>query len=692
MLSATPHDGKPESFASLMNMLDATAIANEKEYEHGDYSDKGLVVRRFKKDVKDQIAKDFPERDIQVVKEKASAVEEDVYRELTELKLSTLDKGKKASQLLRVTLEKTLFSSPMACLSTVKNRIKRLEAKQDPEFDDDLNALKSFAYALERVTPDQFSKYQRLLTLISDKKAGFGWKPNKTDDRLVIFTESIPTLNFLYEQLQTDLNLKSEQIGMLKGQEMSDAELMQTVEEFGKEQSKLRLLVCSDVASEGINLHYLSHKMIHFDIPWSLMVFQQRNGRIDRYGQTKQPLIRYLVTTSENHNIRGDSRTSEVLIEKDEQAQKNIGDPSEFTGRFDQESEDEAVAEVVAESYTSGEDLLADIFGDFDDGEKKEEGPLDAFLPDEVVVSTSTSATRELNSLFKSDIHFAEQCLEYIKRQGQRLEFQKSDPNTLLVTVNRELEERLKQLPPEIYPPEEQFILTNDIDQMSQEIAAARGQQHAWPRKHYLWQLHPVMEWLNDKVLSAFGRHHAPLIRIPHKLESHRTSFVLNAIYPNRKSHPLINEWVVVHFDHTDFASFEAFDDFIDTLDLRNSKLSNPATSDNTSYAEKLLSEAISKASEYFHNVRKQKESLIDEKLQKQVDALETLKSKRIKQATFSFEQTGGIQQIIEDKKQKEQRRIEKLFDDYIQWIEDTMTTESIPYIQLVAAFTGSEE
>lgn len=49
MLSATPHDGKAESFASLMNMLDPTAIANPKEYEYADFADKNLVVRRFKK-------------------------------------------------------------------------------------------------------------------------------------------------------------------------------------------------------------------------------------------------------------------------------------------------------------------------------------------------------------------------------------------------------------------------------------------------------------------------------------------------------------------------------------------------------------------------------------------------------------------------------------------------------------------
>ncbi|NMV23262.1 SWF/SNF helicase family protein, partial [Vibrio parahaemolyticus] len=77
--------------------------------------------------------------------------------------------------------------------------------------------------------------------------------------------------------------------------------------------SKLRLLVCSDVASEGINLHHLSHKMVHFDVPWSLMVFQQRNGRIDRYGQKHQPEIRYLLTQSDNPRISGDTRVLEVL-------------------------------------------------------------------------------------------------------------------------------------------------------------------------------------------------------------------------------------------------------------------------------------------------------------------------------------------------------------------------------------------
>ncbi len=60
MLSATPHDGKKESFASLMNLLDPTAIANPSDYGPEDIE--GLYIRRFKKDISKQISKAFPER------------------------------------------------------------------------------------------------------------------------------------------------------------------------------------------------------------------------------------------------------------------------------------------------------------------------------------------------------------------------------------------------------------------------------------------------------------------------------------------------------------------------------------------------------------------------------------------------------------------------------------------------------
>jgi superfamily II DNA/RNA helicase len=96
---------------------------------------------------------------------------------------------------------------------------------------------------------------------------------------------------------------------------MGDTEIAEVVEDFGRESSPIRLLIASDVASEGINLHHYSFRLIHFDVPWSLIRFQQRNGRIDRYGQRNKPLINYLLTNSENPKIRGDQRNLEILIE-----------------------------------------------------------------------------------------------------------------------------------------------------------------------------------------------------------------------------------------------------------------------------------------------------------------------------------------------------------------------------------------
>ncbi len=133
---------------------------------------------------------------------------------------------------------------------------------------------------------------------------------------------------------------------------LSDIEQQHIVENFGKEEATVRLLIASDVASEGINLHFLCHRMIHFDIPWSLMVFQQRNGRIDRYGQEHTPEIVYLVTQSRNAKIRGDTRILELLIQKDEQAVKNIGDPSALMGVYDIEEEEKITAQAMEQNQS----------------------------------------------------------------------------------------------------------------------------------------------------------------------------------------------------------------------------------------------------------------------------------------------------------------------------------------------------
>lgn len=122
------------------------------------------------------------------------------------------------------------------------------------------------------VCVEDFSKYQRLLKLI---QKDFSWTGRDHKDRLVLFTGRLETLKFLKAQLAADLKLKPEAIAVLDGG-LPDVDQTRIVEEFGQENAKVRILLATEVAAEGLNLHYLSHKLIHFNIPWSLLIFPGR--------------------------------------------------------------------------------------------------------------------------------------------------------------------------------------------------------------------------------------------------------------------------------------------------------------------------------------------------------------------------------------------------------------------------------
>ena len=493
MLSATPHDGRAKSFASLMNMLDPTAIADSERYSSDDFSAKGLVIRRFKKDIKHQVSDVFRERKVDMHTQAASLVEESTYRELLDIPFTRNGETAVAhSALLRVGLQKALFSSPAACLKSVTERQKKLIAQQEKSFSEEvvheLAALDELAVRLKQVTADQYSKYQALLALIKSKS--FNWSARSKDDRLVIFSERIETLHFLRARLLEDLKLKEKQLQILHGG-LSDVEQQEIVEAFGKSEEPVRILICSDVASEGINLHYLSHRLIHFDMPWSLMVFQQRNGRVDRYGQVHEPQIHYLLTESRNEQIRGDMRILEVLKEKDQQAYENIGDPSTFMGVYDVREEEKLTEQAMADGATAenfaaqlqpkqdaGEDLLALFLG-----QSPSEPPEEAPLQDEPL------EIHESESLFPSHYAWCKAALKRLQDRGEALQVTHDDAServSLYAKPGSDLDQRCKFLPREIMPENRIFILTANKDTITEEVNRCRQDESAWPKQHLL--------------------------------------------------------------------------------------------------------------------------------------------------------------------------------------------------------------
>jgi len=451
LLSATPHDGRPESFASLMNMLDPTAIASESNYTKDDIRD--LYVRRFKKDVLQDLKQHVPERNVEAISAQASTAEENVFDILNELKLHSIDSRRKAGQLFKTTLLKAMLSSPAACLETVSNRLKRLTKKEKANEADrnDIAELEDLKQALGRVRVEDFSKYQRLLKLI---QKDFGWTGRDAKDRLVIFSGRLETQRFLKEQLVKDLGLKPEAVSVLDGG-MPDVDQTRIVEEFGQENAKVRILIATEVASEGLNLHYLSHKLIHVDIPWSLMTLQQRNGRIDRYGQNRQPEIRYLLTRSQLERMDEVERIVKVLLDKDEQAIKNIGDPSVFMGVFDVEAEEEVTAKVIEEGISAqafsqqldenaasgGEFNIFDWYDNPDAVEESAEG-----TDYQVTVEEGT-----LLSLFPSTYEYAIAALQSLEKRPPNLNINETD-RFIELQLPAELERRYARLPREIRP------------------------------------------------------------------------------------------------------------------------------------------------------------------------------------------------------------------------------------------------
>ncbi len=679
MLSATPHDGSAKSFASLMNMLDPTAIANPEEYGPDDI--KGLFIRRFKKDIQDQVQKAFQKREISNAYCQASAKEESAFDVFAKLTFEKIDQRRTGSQLFKTTLEKALFSSPAACLVTIRNRIEKLKKDESTSAQKDIAKLEDLASAIEDITAEDFSKYQKLVSAVKDKTHGFGWTGKAHDERLVIFTERIETLRFLHQHLPHDLNLKDNQVEILYGG-MSDREQQDVVENFGKEECPVRLLIASDVASEGINLHYLSHHLIHFDIPWSLMVFQQRNGRIDRYGQDKTPYILYLVNQSENPKIKGDMRILELLIKKDDEAVKNIGDPSALMGVYDIDTEEK----ITADAIEQGKDA-AQFEADLENTASVSFDPLKILMGESQIPSGKDSDERikKMPSLFTDDFHYMKSAVSFLKQtEPIQVEFVDDDQQVILTSTD-DLKHRLRYiLPREVWPNDDMFVLSADKDTIQKEIKRSRKDENAWPQIHYLWHHNPVVEWINDKVVAGFGRHEAPVLSLQGVLLPEETVFILSGLIPNLKGHPLVHHWFGVSFDHTAFKKIEPFEALLKRTGLRDTSFPNREDTIDMEPIRALLPETVQQAKIYMSQKRNAFEENINEKLNHHLKALERLKGRHHEQLELFYM---GKKQL--SKKEQEKREINRKFDEFITWVEETMTTEDNPFIQVIAVLKG---
>lgn len=713
LLSATPHDGSARSFASLMALLDPTAISDPDDYTPDDFKYKGLVIRRFKKDIKDQVTADFQERVTTCLRQSASPQEEAAYRALLEIPFTQSGQHKAGQQqeLQRVAMQKGLFSSPSAALESVRKRSELLSKKPDITEDEtkELAHLQDFSATLQPLVQQggevSFSKYQRLLDHL--RSAQFAWTGRDPADRLVIFSERIETLKWLQTQLAKDLGLKPEkQVAILHGG-MGDTEQQEMVERFGRLDDTISVLLCSDVASEGLNLHYFCHRLVHFDLPWSLMVFQQRNGRIDRYGQRHQPQIVYLFTETQTEKIKGDFRILEILQAKDDQANKNLGDPSAFLNVYDPEKEAAKVSAFMAEGLTAeaveqsldkaaankedneGDWLLTLFGGDNTGGEAQTGSDAKQF---DSQTTNSLGHTHNPTSLFQSDYHFATTALKLLNQDQTVCQWSNDDREEMIsLTAPPDLQDRLRQLPREVQAEHDLYSLCGNKDRIAAAIEQARqakNDEETWPKLHYLWPQHPVMEWLGDRVLSHFGRHSAPLLQSP-RLQSGEQAFVLMSLVPNKKGQPLVVEWQVAK-RVGDLGQFvlEPFDAFAQRVELQAGTWPNAGTNaaylSNAARIQSALPQAVAAMHQYMTTQQKAFSTALSARLATTLAELKQLQDKQIQQLELRLE--NQIEAVKRSRFESRSRQIGRVFDDYRQWVQDTLTTEPKPWIQVLAA------
>ncbi len=715
LLTATPHDGSQESFASLVEMLDPTRVPNPSSLQRKDIED--LVVRRFRfsPEVIADLRNSVPARKLVPRKFPLSPAEERAYESIAELRLDLDEKVKKgkAIDLFRTTLAKAIFSSPVACAETLERRIRGIEQGTANGTPADLGRLKALAEEVRAIDTAAFSKYQDFLRFIRDIK----WSGKDPRDRLVIFSERIATVAWLADRLKEDLGLTDEQVARVDGGSVeADVRTQKVIEDFGQKASPLRVLIASDMASEGLNLHFQCHRLIHFDLPWSLLRFQQRNGRIDRYGQDRAPIITYFVAESSHPKVR-QMWVLEKLVDKDEAAQKGVGDPAVFLGAGDVEGEEAVVAAAVAggegaaafeaemdgraaevKKHMSLDDEYAALFGEYAGAPEAPAKPaLEADgAPPRLFPDAFTYATAMLQRLAMPEEGLFEKAPTF---NAKNREIRLTVPADMLArdslgyATDGAVDER--------YMPEEAVAqggiieLTDKAEVINGAITRARMEAMAWPTAQYLWDGHPILGWFFDRTETFFPDHAAPLAPLPGRLAKGEVAVLLHGAIPNRNGAPIVDRWAVIVDAPGKKARIEEVNDFLARSGLAG-EVPNRAKTDFDNYQE-VVAKAVDIFQTHLVDLRKTREKEIRAGLDAVLDRLQKLRVRFKEQLSLSFalpadaSPLSGLEKRRITLRQEKEKQVGQLFDDWTEWFKRTreMVEDPNPHVDVKAVFVG---
>ena len=719
LLTATPHDGSQESFASLIEMLDPTRVPDPKELRREDIED--LVIRRFRssQEVMDAIKKKVPARQILRQAFPLNSKEDHVYDLIAGLRLDLDDdesRKSKAIDLFRTTLAKAVFSSPAACLETVTGRLERIRHGQARGTANDVERLKELAEALALIGPGEFSKYEELLKLLRQ----IGWNGKAKRDRLVIFSERIRTVEWLSERLALDLALPEGAIARIDGGSIeADEKTQKILEDFGQEGAHIRILLASDMASEGLNLHFQCHRLIHFDLPWSLLRFQQRNGRIDRYGQDRPPQIYYFVGESSHERVR-DMWVLEKLVEKDKAAQEGVGDPAVFLGAGDADLEEEVVAEAVARGIGAqafdaamndrAKEAKSDehaqtwdvLFGDFsgvDHSVPESASPQGSpeWLPPRMYPDSFSYSSAIVRRLSDPDVR-AFPSDPQVNLTDRKITIAIPDDmkssGSFGYTHEGDVDE--SYMPVEAVGRGERIELTDRVEVINEAIRQARTDERAWPLAQYLWDGHPIMSWFSDRAQTLFPVRSAPLCNLRGRLAADEVAVLLHGAIPNRVGATLVDEWSVVRVRNGIVQPTEPVGQFMAAMRLMDN-IPNVLGA-NEGLAKAAIPQTIYAFQSHLVTARRERAAEISKNIDRVLERLGRFQGRFRTQLELTFGDIPPDQSTLSladrrrvKRREDKSKQIDEMFDDWTRWFTETgeMADDPNPYVEVKAVFVG---
>lgn len=727
LTTATPHNGKKETFGRLISLLDPSAIPDPQFKEYNAEDIKDFFLMRFKEDIRNEAGGILAERKVIPPSQTTVAAteeEEQAYRLLAKLRQALKNdeessSGNRHTALLEYGFYKLFLSSAEACFQAVGKRLEKTD------YEDDSGEglyLKSLHSLLGKMSLKESSRYQLLKKQLEE----LGWQGASKDPRILIFTEYRRTQEALAKTLAKDFNLTysekfedqaKQRIAVIHGS-TPDTHLTKTVEAFGTGSAPVRMMIATDVASEGINLHHECHNLIHYDLPWSIISLIQRNGRIDRLGQEKNPVFRYLLVATDEGLLKGDQEIFRRLIDKVEEINRLRQTGESVLQLYDPQAEEEYIA---SQGIVAGNKDVLEKPAAANGGEAASEaGALESILNEANQAGhedflnfllgddTTTNApdpqkAGENNEPQKfrlfSDRYFLTKGYQFLREKNP--DYLPLDDREKFVIINapEDLQRRLgktkKQsdvifgataIPAESWPEKDQFRLADDPEQVEKAIKAARNAYGYWSKELLLNEQHPILQWITERLLMTVDRGEAPIIISPNLMPG-EICFCFIGQLSSKSGIPLIVDGHAVSYFKGGEFELRSLNEKLNMVQFN--QLTNTGKEPNIKAAQPLIHSAVNISLGHMHKLKVKREKQMLPLLRKEERRLKKWKDRR---EDILLQQIGKHGE--HSKKGKNLRKQIEEIKDYVQdrqknWRDTHFQAASQPSTRLILVVEG---